>query len=97
MCYTGTFRYQDSKLDEIRSVFFESLMNILKIMHHYISPNWNARGEWAECPDMEAFKTHLSANGIEYADYGTAFAAEWHQIFFYDPEGNIIEVHQQVV
>ena len=46
--------------------------------------------------DIEAFKAHLSANGIEYADYGTAFAAEWHQIFFYDPEGNIIEVHQQV-
>ena len=59
MCYTGTFRYQDSKLDEIRSVFFESLMTILKSMHHYISPNWNARGEWAECPDMELFKTHL--------------------------------------
>ena len=46
--------------------------------------------------DIEAFMAHLSANGIEYADYGTAFAAEWHQIFFYDPEGNIIEVHQQV-
>ena len=47
--------------------------------------------------DIEAFKAHLSANGIKYADYGTAFAAEWHQIFFYDPEGNIIEVHQQVM
>ena len=47
--------------------------------------------------DIEAFKEHLSANRIEYADYGTAFAAKWHQIFFYDPEGNIIEVHQQVV
>ena len=46
--------------------------------------------------DIEAFMAHLSNNGIEYADYGTAFAAEWHQIFFYDPEGNIIEVHQQV-
>ena len=46
--------------------------------------------------DIKAFKAHLSANGIEYADYGTAFAAEWHQIFFYDPEGNIIEVHQQL-
>ena len=46
--------------------------------------------------DIEAFKTHLSANGVEYADYGTAFAVEWYQIFFYDPEGNIIEVHQQV-
>ena len=38
----------------------------------------------------------LDANGIVYADYGTAFAEEWHQIFFHDPEGNIIEVHQQV-
>ncbi len=34
--------------------------------------------------------------GIVYADYGTAFAEEWHQIFFHDPEGNVIEVHQQV-
>jgi len=33
---------------------------------------------------------------VTYADYGTAFAKEWHQVFFYDPEGNIIEVHQQV-
>ena len=46
--------------------------------------------------DIDGFKKHLKDNGIQYADYGTAFAAEWHQIFFYDPEGNIIEVHQQV-
>ncbi len=25
-----------------------------------------------------------------------AFAKEWHQVFFQDPEGNVIEVHQQV-
>jgi catechol 2,3-dioxygenase-like lactoylglutathione lyase family enzyme len=44
--------------------------------------------------DIEAFKKLLEENGIQYADYGTAFAKEWHQLFFYDPEGNIIEVHQ---
>lgn len=38
----------------------------------------------------------LEANGVPYADYGTAFAAEWHQVFFQDPEGNVIEVHQAV-
>ena len=34
--------------------------------------------------------------GIPYSDYGTAFAKEWNQVFFHDPEENIIEVHQQV-
>ena len=46
--------------------------------------------------DIEAFKQHLRDHGIAFADYGTTFAAEWYQIFFHDPEGNIIEVHQQV-
>ena len=45
--------------------------------------------------DIEQFKKHLDDNGIDYSDYGTTFSAEWHQIFFCDPEGNIIEVHQQ--
>jgi len=46
--------------------------------------------------DLAAFLKILVANNIPYSDYGTAFAKEWHQVFFQDPEGNIIEVHQQV-
>ncbi|MEL6960708.1 MAG: VOC family protein [Pseudomonadota bacterium] len=46
--------------------------------------------------DLEAFLKILDDNGIPYSDYGTAFAKEWHQVFFQDPEGNVIEVHQQV-
>ena len=46
--------------------------------------------------DLEAFLTILKENKIEYADYGTAFAKEWHQVFFHDPEGNVVEVHQKV-
>ncbi len=46
--------------------------------------------------DIEAFKAMLEAKGILYSDYGTAFAKEWHQVFFHDPEGNVIEVHQAV-
>ncbi len=46
--------------------------------------------------DIEAFKKVLDDNAIPYSDYGTAFAKEWHQLFFHDPEGNIIEVHQAV-
>ena len=44
--------------------------------------------------NIQEFKKILKKNKIQYADYGTAFAKEWYQIFFYDPEGNIIEVHQ---
>ena len=46
--------------------------------------------------DIEALKQMLDRKNIPYSDYGTAFAKEWHQVFFHDPEGNIIEVHQQV-
>ena len=46
--------------------------------------------------DIEAFKGILDRKGILYADYGTTFSQEWYQIFFYDPEGNVIEVHQVV-
>lgn len=46
--------------------------------------------------DLAAFLAILEAEGVPYSDYGTAFSAEWHQVFFQDPEGNVIEVHQAV-
>lgn len=44
--------------------------------------------------DIDAFKRQLEAKGIAYANYGDWAMSGWEQIFFYDPEGNIIEVHQ---
>ena len=44
--------------------------------------------------DLAAFKAHLETQGIPYSDWGEKAVAGWHQIFFYDPDGNIIEVHQ---
>lgn len=44
--------------------------------------------------DLEAFKQHLEAKGIPYVDYGTTFTKQWAQIYFHDPAGTIIEVHQ---
>jgi len=35
-------------------------------------------------------------NNVPFSDYGTTFAREWHQVFFQDPEGNVIEVHQKI-
>ncbi len=46
--------------------------------------------------DLAAFLEMLDKRGIPYSDYGTTFSKEWHQVFFHDPEGNVIEVHQQV-
>lgn len=43
--------------------------------------------------DLAGFLKVLEANNVPYSDYGTTFSAEWHQVFFQDPEGNVIEVH----
>ena len=47
--------------------------------------------------DIEAFKKHLKENNVEYTDWGNIGVSGWHQIFFYDPDGNIIEVHQKKI
>jgi catechol 2,3-dioxygenase-like lactoylglutathione lyase family enzyme len=44
--------------------------------------------------DIAAFKKRLDAKGVRYSDYGGFAMAGWQQIFFYDPDGNVIEVHQ---
>jgi glyoxylase I family protein len=44
--------------------------------------------------DIEAFKAHLTARGVPFSDWGNTAVAGWSQIFFYDPDGNVIEVHQ---
>ena len=46
--------------------------------------------------DIEEFKARLREKDIPFSDYGTTFAKEWYQIFFCDPVGNVIEVHQLI-
>ena len=60
---------------------------------HLVNPL--SRGHIAyRTDDIAAFKAHLDAKGIPYSDWGHTATAEWAQIFFYDPDGNVIEVHQ---
>ena len=60
---------------------------------HIVNPV--ARGHIAyRTDDLAAFKAHLDDRGIAYSDWGETAVAGWHQIFFYDPDGNVIEVHQ---
>ena len=44
--------------------------------------------------DLDAFKTHLENMGVPFADWADTAVSGWRQLFFYDPEGNVIEVHQ---
>jgi catechol 2,3-dioxygenase-like lactoylglutathione lyase family enzyme len=44
--------------------------------------------------DIAAFKRRLEEKQIPYSDYGGWAMSGWQQIFFYDPDGNVIEVHQ---
>ena len=61
---------------------------------HFINPV--ERGHIAyRTDDIEAFKNHLKENNIEFTDWGDIGVSGWHQIFFYDPDGNIVEVHQK--
>lgn len=44
--------------------------------------------------DIEAVKRRLKEKGIPFADYGAWAMNGWYQIFFHDPAGNVVEVHQ---
>ena len=44
--------------------------------------------------DLDAFKQHLEGLSINYSDWGETAVAGWKQIFFHDPDGNVIEVHE---
>jgi glyoxylase I family protein len=44
--------------------------------------------------DIDTFKRRLEEKGIPYSDYGAWAMSGWDQIFFHDPEGNVVEVHQ---
>ena len=62
---------------------------------HFINPV--EKGHIAyRTDDIEAFKQHLDENNVQYTDWGDIGVSGWHQIFFYDPDGNIIEVHQKI-
>ena len=62
---------------------------------HFINPV--EKGHIAyRTDDIEAFKRHLDENNVQYTDWGDIGVSGWHQIFFYDPDGNIIEVHQKI-
>ncbi len=46
--------------------------------------------------DLDAFKARLDEHGVPYSDWRHTAVEGWRQIFFYDPDGNVVEVHEVV-
>ncbi|MEQ9257610.1 MAG: VOC family protein [Roseovarius sp.] len=44
--------------------------------------------------DLAGWKAHLEASGVPYSDWSNSAVAGWSQIYFYDPDGVVIEVHE---
>ena len=91
--YNGKIKFVTE--GKIQMHLAEKNLDIASLNKKHINPV--ERGHIAFRTDnLEELISILKKNKINYADYGTTFSAEWHQIFFYDPEGNIIEVHQKI-
>ena len=46
--------------------------------------------------DLDELRARLTKAGVPFSDYGEWSVKGWHQIFFADPAGNVIEVHQVI-
>jgi len=79
---------------KIQTHLAEKDLNVNFKTGHHINPL--EKGHIAyRTDDLNAFKQHLEKNDIRYSDWGETAVAGWKQIFFYDPDGNIIEVHEK--
>ena len=78
----------------IQTHLAEKDLNVNFKTGHHINPL--EKGHIAfRTENLNAFKKHLEKNGVSYSDWGETAVAGWKQIFFYDPDGNIIEVHEK--
>ena len=79
---------------KIQTHLSEKDLNVNFKTGHHINPLEKGHIAYRK-DDLNAFKQHLEKNGFRYSDWGETAVAGWKQIFFYDPDGNIIEVHEK--
>ena len=71
----------------------ECFLNVCFKTGHTINPL--EKGHIAyRTDDLKAFKKHLKELNINFSDWGETAVEGWKQIFFHDPDGNVIEVHE---
>lgn len=44
--------------------------------------------------DLVGWMVHLDSKGVRYSDWSDSAVAGWRQIYFYDPDGVVIELHE---
>ena len=96
--------YEKKYIDDIKNkILFSGKETLSKVDRYNEYLMTGLRTVWGVSLDLlesdfgEKFKNHLKSNGIKYSDWGETAVAGWKQIFFYDPDGNIIEVHEKEV
>lgn len=62
----------------------------------YVNPVTPAGHIAFRTDDLEGLKERLKSRGWYFSDYGAEMVSGWHQIFFIDPAGNVVEVHQTI-
>ena len=83
----------EEKFEEIQTHLAEKDLNVCFKTGHSINPL--EKGHIAyRTDDLEGFKKHLKNLNINYSDWGETAVAGLQQIFFHDPDGNVIEVHE---
>jgi glyoxylase I family protein len=62
-------------------------------MKHFVNPLHSGHFCF-RTDDIDGLKRRLEEKKVPYSDYGVWAVKGWYQIFFHDPDGNVIEVHQ---
>ena len=62
---------------------------------HFVNPVLHGHVAF-RVASIDAVKDRLGAMSVPFADYGTWAIPNCHQVFFHDPEGNVIEAHEMI-
>ncbi|MCL7749516.1 VOC family protein [Halalkalibacter alkaliphilus] len=91
--YGGNVRFLTAEEGEAELHIAKNEPNLPFTTGHFVNPL--LKGHLAfRVDDIEEIKSRLKENEIPFADYGEWSIKGWYQIFFHDPDGNVIEVSQ---
>jgi glyoxylase I family protein len=89
--YNGETKFLSADSGEVHISEIQPNLNF--VTGHHV--NALLRGHLAfRVDNIEELKENLEINNIPYVDGGQWAMKGWHQVFFHDPDGNVIEVHQ---
>ena len=91
--YSGAIKFVSD--GNVQMHLAEKDLSVAAKNKHFLNPV--EKGHIAFRTDnINCVKKILQKNNINFSDYGNTFSKEWYQIFFQDPEGNVVEIHQEI-